>query len=56
MKMGQDKLMISLFAESGIAAFAFNSRYFGTSSVLLRQFFNGVKQREEAGDYANQWY
>jgi uncharacterized protein len=35
------------FAENGIAAIAFDYRYFGTSSSCPRQFFNGVRRQED---------
>jgi uncharacterized protein len=35
------------FAENGIAAIAFDYRYFGTSGGHPRQFFNGVRRQED---------
>jgi uncharacterized protein len=36
-----------LFAENGIAAIAFDYRYFGTSGGQPRQFFNGIKRQQD---------
>ncbi len=35
------------FAENGIAAIAFDYRYFGASGGQPRQFFNGIKRQED---------
>ena len=35
------------FAENGIAAIAFDYRYFGASGGQPRQFFNGVRRQED---------